>query len=427
MIQTYNDLLQQINNFGNLSDEDHFIQKIYSSARYICLQVRCPGVTKFVYFGRGNSYEGVWLGTKQIPSEIRAKDRFLEYLRKYLPGKRLSSLSLDSDDRIISFNYEKFGQQCSLMIFYKGRETYFAHSFFTEKGPESLVSWNPKKINRSLESTVFDQVGRKKLDSSNKHSKIIAIEELVENEINDARKGKRDSKKTKSLKRKIKNIERDLTKLNKYEDLQSLAQESISLEDLPMKTKIFDVKFNFSSKEHFKRRDEIFNKAKKFKKVIDFSEQRLQATKEELASGKNIAVSSLKVISPVWRKVDQLESQKVVENKENYKVHSFVGFRIAIGLTSQGNDEARKSFSSSSDLWFHLESGSSPHLILKITNGESLSDKHTSEVGKIIKSNMNLETSEINLIYTQVKNLKGVRGSPGKVTYKNIKYLRVYL
>ena len=36
-----------------------------------------------------------------------------------------------------------------------------------------------------------------------------------------------------------------------------------------------------------------------------------------------------------------------------------------------------------------------------------------------------LKSSEVNIIYTQVKNIKAVKHSPGKVIYKKEKHLRI--
>jgi hypothetical protein len=70
-----------------------------------------------------------------------------------------------------------------------------------------------------------------------------------------------------------------------------------------------------------------------------------------------------------------------------------------------------------------LEGHKSGHLIIK---GKINFDENLfSLIGSLIRDYSNIEINEIPLIYTQVKNIKGLKGKSGTVTYSKEKYLRV--
>jgi predicted ribosome quality control (RQC) complex YloA/Tae2 family protein len=133
MIQTYNDIAQEIQNFRRKFGEYAQIQKIFSSSQFLSLQIRLPGKSFYLYFGRGHQFEGFWLGEKQIESALRKRDQFLEYFRRYLSASVLLNLDIDEKDRIIKIDYGRFGQTNRMFLFYKGRELYFANIYFDEK------------------------------------------------------------------------------------------------------------------------------------------------------------------------------------------------------------------------------------------------------------------------------------------------------
>ena len=101
MIQYYLDLKDSFTNLSEYIESQGQIQKIYSTAYYICLSIRRPGETFCLYFGRGGGHEGVWAGTSVPVSELRQKDTFLEYLRRYLSSCTMLDLRLDKSDRIV--------------------------------------------------------------------------------------------------------------------------------------------------------------------------------------------------------------------------------------------------------------------------------------------------------------------------------------
>ena len=92
-------------------------------------------------------------------------------------------------------------------------------------------------------------------------------------------------------------------------------------------------------------------------------------------------------------------------------------FTILIGENSKENTELVKE-SEPDDLWFHLSTISSPHIILKSESNKILDQellKQTASKLYIYKKKHNCD----NAIYTQVKNVKNLK-TPGLVEPSNI-------
>lgn len=431
MIQTYNDILQEIQSFNRCIGDSSQIQKIYSSAYYICLQIRSPGKTNFLILGRGHGHEGIWTAEKQIESGLRKIDRYLEYLRKYLSASVLHRIDIDSDDRIIRLTYRRFGRVNRIMFFYCGRELYFVNRYYNESKDidEVFYSWKRKEIDdKTLEDfECFDDIGRKDIEDKTQKSAGVGFSKLIKEEAKKAYNDQTSSKNLKFLKRKEVNIKKDLEKISIREYLLELVNSDRNFGDLPTKNNFSGIKLNFKQKEHYQRRDEIFQKIKKLNKADEILKLRLRDTQDRLAGiDKNVLKKSvLKVIQPIWK--NKNSNVKTTENtKKEYKIYKVDGFDLGVGNTARGNDKLRSEWAKKSDIWFHLDNVRSPHVIVKM--GDKVLDE---SIFKIIAAAMKkfakIESDGVLLVYTQVKNLKSVKGAPGKVILKKEKRIKTYV
>lgn len=417
------------------------IQKIYSSATTVDLAIRLPGKTVHLYLGRGGGTEGVWASENRIPSVLRKKDKFLEYLRRYLSGCTLQGLELDNKDRCIRLKYGRAGKLCSFYIFYAGRDLYFSNHYFDDKSGMMLFfkSWdNSTSVSEVSEVTEgeeknyftdFDEVGRVDIPKIASVQNIVDIEQLLHQEFERIENSQVSKRKTQFLKRKIGKIQKDLDKLHKSEDLIKLASsDEEDFSKLGRKVKVCGVKFNFYGSTHYQRRDEIFQKAKRFKHNQNKLQERLHETQFALESlnSKTEYQNNLKCISPIWN--ISKKKNAVVNNVQDqaYSIYSFEGLDYGIGQSAFGNDQLRKNWAKKDDFWFHLENGISSHIIVKL-KGHPLAESVFKRVANLMNQAMKTENTEMDLIYTQVKNLKGVKGTKGKVIYKKEKHIRVHL
>ena len=177
MIQRHVDLKDSIEKF-NISAKKNprhhgVIQKIYSTPHLICLMIRYPGITRFLYFGRGGGHEGIWEGKSAPPPFMRIRDRFLEYCRAHLSSSAIGTLFLDKHDRIVGFSYARGPLVNYFLLFYKGRKLYFSNYFHDDEMQTRLfLSWKNLKddllslselpendIIKTLLSQ-FDEIGR---------------------------------------------------------------------------------------------------------------------------------------------------------------------------------------------------------------------------------------------------------------------------
>lgn len=475
MIQYYDQLHSQVqlinekiflnNNFDNRNEGQSgerpsvFIQKSYSTARFICLSLRTKGKTHFLYIGRGSSYEGLWLGEKFPSSNIRIKDSYLEYFRKYLQGAQLISLKLDEADRIIYFCYYKNGQINNFSLFFKGRDLYFVHVFKNIEKAKSykLVSWVglqalPEDIvdeindkdsiqeqcadleqmirNDFLSLGAFERFNASNSES-NKSKEMLSISSLLLAEEKTLSKNKNTKRHKNFIKRKQKNILSDLDKCQKWKRIEDELGEADldGLEEIVLA----GVRIKLSrNNNYFQNRDLVYKKIKGFKKGEKILKNRLVeierlVTKPIVDNSKKYQEVA-KILFPVWKK--DLKSKKTIRDSEV----NLTQFTLSLGDNSKkavvahdvnSNDYIRNIWASKSDLWFHLDGYKSAHLIVKVDNIGLLSLEEIEILASVLSHFSKPELNPIPIMYTQVKNLRGQKGKAGSVTYKKEKYLTV--
>lgn len=426
------------------------IQKIYSTSQYVCITIRFPGKTKFYYFGRGSGYEGLWEGVKIPPPEMRCVDKFVEYLRKYLSGSRFQEFILNESDRILLVPYIKTDKENFLILFWSGRLLYFANYYwdFEREEYKLFLSWdgyrsfNGEGLSRQQVinglMNYFISVGMREkcfetIDGV--EQKLETIDLLLKEERKKFVVKQINSRKKNSLKRKIVKIEQDLSRVAKWEEMQNvLIKDQLDLSS-DREVNLFGWKFKFASADnHYKRRGIIFDKIKSLKSAQQLLDNRLGESKRKLKQFKeggsnNLDAHKVKVLAPVWK----------IETRQNRKTNPAIGadsikiinievsgerLQLGVGLNAQGNDQLRNKWASKDDYWFHLDELKSSHLVLKL-DGRPLDQKIIDISSSILAHYSGFKDEWIPVIYTKVKNLRSIKGSSGKVSYKKEKHLRI--
>lgn len=389
--------------------------------------MRVPGKSIYLFLGRGRGYEGVWYGEDQIVSSLRKRDQFLEYIRKHLTNTRLDKVSIDSKDRIISFHYIKYAKKHTFALFYSGRRTYFANHFYNLKKEkmELFTSWNKlREVPEGVElNDFFYEVGRSEQEKLRQNTGK-EIEVLLKEESLVALKSVKKKKDKRFLKRKEKNILNDLDLMTRDSSVLTFIEQTQDFESLQKEIFINDIKIKFQSSDHFKRRDELYTKIKKMKKAQKILRLRLEDTVKKLNEDESNEVD-FSILDPIKVPIKVEQIEKLESKKQGYNIIKQKGYEYAYGLSAQGNDQLRKEWASKTDFWFHLHEEQSSHIILKSDN--ALDSNIFEEIAKKMLELSSKSTNEVNLVYTQVKNLKGVKGKPGSVTFKKEKYIRVYV
>lgn len=430
MIQYYLDLENQVKAIREKHLLGGQIQKIYSTAFYISMAIRTPGKTWSLYIGRGGGHEGVWLHDSPPPSELRKKDTFLEYLRRHISSCGFVGVTLDPEDRIVKLDYQKFGERQSMLFFWKARKLYFVHHY--QDTPEApfklLLSWRGKAFTPNEQISdlfgLFDEVGRRMDMKHDMQSKTPAgMQELLQEEMK-AGTLKAMVSRPHFLQRKKENIENDLRKAQQWERLQNMLDHGTSLEGYELKVGDHKIKFE-GDLNLYERRNVLFQKIKKLRRGEGILAERLKEVEEMLIGKeqKETHSSDLAVIRPVWGKEDNTIVEQIRTQRNDFQVIKGDSFQIGIGENAQGNDQLRSKWASREDTWFHLDGNKSAHLVLKQSGGVALDPETIKIAASILAYFSHFNGDWIPVIFTQVKNLKGVTGAPGMVIYKKEKHL----
>ena len=423
MIQYYSDLKKIIQSDQMKRLHGGQIQKIYSTANYLSLAIRAPGKTSHLFIGRGAGHEGLFLSDKPPVSAIRQRERFLEYLRKHLSSCTLIHVEIDNYDRIAEIVYQKFGKLQRLALFWRARKLYFAHLYqeLPEQPQRLLLSWTNKSTPANEVTSLFeyfDEVGRSKELDQEGSGQDVSIEEELEKELKQLQLGQLIYRPS-FIQRKIKNITEDLENARQWHELQKFLDSGEEINAYEMV--IAGHKFRFDSDlNQYEKRNLIFDKIKKLKRGEKILMDRLEQVKGQEQENNQAKFKPLPITQVSWGLEKKTPISKPVTYNEYKSVRTEFG-SIAWGLTSQGNDQIRNKRASKEDWWFHLDGHKSSHIIVKSDN--ILTPDQMEVVASILAQVSGFIGEWIPVIFTQVKNLKGVSGRPGMVVYKKQKHI----
>ncbi len=401
-----------------------------------------------LYLGRGSHYEGFWSSIDTPPPELRIKDRFLEYLRKALISSKIRLIKIDESDRALYIPYFKSKKINCLSLFWKGRDLYFQNIFLEgDEKYKCLKSWVGATQELFLTSEMnedeiiefsknnFDELGRGKFENPRIIKKDYPKEKKeIKNYFQSdifLKSDKEEKKKIKSLKAKLKKIEKDLERVREYKALEKkLIEDNLDLEGSSYYF-ILNRKVTFDKDwSVFKKKDALFKRVKKLKKGESFLMERLKSCNQQILTLENDlgcykkSVDGKKILVPIWNN-KLTKKEKLIKEYENLGYEEYVldqKYRIAYGKDARGNDNLRKNFGNKEDFWFHIENYKSSHCIVKIKNISDFKSIYFEMIASLLRDKSSLDLNRIPLVFTQVKNLKGVKGKAGLVRFKKEKY-----
>lgn len=408
--------------YNSLFSKNEFypLQKAYTTPHFLVLSVRFPGKTVAIYIGRGNQYQGVFLGEKLPPSYLRVQDRLLDYLRKYLVGARLGKMEVDDKSMVSLFHFKNEHSDNAFLFGYKERQLFFAK----QSKEEVYLSWSGETLESRNLLSLVDLFGPDKITAAVNQKEWTIAEYLVE----EAKKisGQRvQRKKEKFLVRKIHNISEDLATVKNWNLLQDdLVEERIDLNTDELKIHGQKIKL-FGLASPWLKRDVIFKKIKKLKKAEEILSTRLEESQVEFENVQKgefeFEVTKEKVIQPLWiTHARQSKPQHSEHNIKNFKIKNLTG---VIGLDALSNDAIR-SQASKEHYWFHIENYPGAHGIVKTDDFSKLSIEDLSAIASMLRDYSRLDILEIPMLYSQLKNVKGLKGTKGEVIIKKPKHLR---
>lgn len=430
MIQYYKNLESQVSKINSAVPPGGQIQKIYSTSGLISLAIRSPGKTNYVYFGRGSGTEGVWLHTKPPVSSLRRKDNFLEYLRRYLSSCTFLGLELDPADRIVKIRYQKYGQEEAFLWFWMSRKLYFLHHFHDGPGSPAkiLMSWQGKARRVEEQDLLplwdyFQEVGRNtRLDHDFEAKEFQEVSALLEAEEASLTL-KQEFSRPGFLARKKKKISEDLQRNEQWRDIEQYLKKEEDLSGYELKIGDHRIKLA-GDLNQYERRNLLFEKIKKLRRGETILKKRLEDVQEEEAIPVLKKESRLPLAKPVWgAEKKESSSKSKEESPDEIRVFDHPLCSIGLGLSARGNDQLRSRWGKKDDYWIHLDGFKSAHAVIKMKSAQAPDAALLELVANIVAQNSHFNDDRIPIIYTQVKNLKGVTGAPGMVTFKKEKHL----
>ncbi len=385
------------------------VQKIYATPLHICISIRIPGETRWVWMGRKKPENYILINEASPPAQYRIKDVGVEWLRAKIKGKWLASIPEVTEENTIILkahddNYSiEFGH-------YEDR----LHFIERVKTQTDLV------ISKSFKTSA-DQFDTNRNDNK-EINPLVSLERWMNKH--------RQSLKKKMLKkknRKFKNIEQDIKKLSSYGRMYEIARNT---EELKFKDEIVIEGHKIKLKKglnEYQKADLVYAKAKRFKQAMVLQQDRLNAL--DIVSSGVIAQSEIEFSAeslgwnlPQTKAVTEIKTDdKTGLSHEEFELPG--GYKIAVGLSARANDHLRKSWAKKDDLWVHIENQTGAHLFCR---SENLPDQKTWElIGSILKEYSKSTLEDVHLVWTKVKHLKSVKGSAGLVRFSNEKRILI--
>ncbi len=428
-MQTYEKLAIQCLEYNKQFEKIEFapLQKAFIAPHFLDLAIRFPGKSLHLFLGLGERYEGVFFSEVGIPSFVRQKDRFLDLVRKHLVGSRLGKIIVDPHFRRIRIPYKRNDELNHLDLMWLERSLYFAISFNDQDKKRILKSWaNESTLEKNPTLTeVFSEF------TSQVDPKSGDAEFDLKKYLKDIQ-GQRQpgmilspKKKKKFLEKKIANIESDLRRFSEI-GVVKLQLQNDELELLGRKFDLCGVKVKFNEDEYYKKKNTLFQKIKSIDSAITVLKVRLKETEEELSEQKdNISFDkiAIPVVQPVWK-----TGKNITKSEDTAKINSLIfetksGLKIEISLDAKSNDLLRK-FANKDHYWFHLENVTGAHLIAKTSKLEEIKKEDFEIIASCLAEYSKHQFGEADLMYAQVKEVKGAKGTVGMALVKKPKYLR---
>ena len=153
--------------------------------------------------------------------------------------------------------------------------------------------------------------------------------------------------------------------------------------------------FYYNKYKHLKRKRE--NVAKRISEV----RKQLENFPKEQISSKEQNKSLISSSKPYMKFIDEYNNVYLV-GKNNIGNH-IVSFRL----------------SSKKHLWFHAKNAPGSHVILKPANNQFIKDSIITAAKLAAYFSKQRNSSKVEVVYTERKNVKPIKGDTGKVTYRN--------
>lgn len=391
--------------------------------------LRFPGQTKYFLLGRGGSACGASFVDKNIDSQERLKDRFLDLMRYWLAGRRIYEVKSFYQGQGIHFKYNGEVAGASFFALWAKGKLHFAITKpkSSEFEAQTLVPWHTPHLLKAHLALSDEQVMALYENHIKANETQFSLLELDQQMAPTDRKMVK--RKDKFYRRKVERISDDLEKINQLILLQEKIKE-IGPNDIPedyFQYGQYKLKLK-KGLSFYQKRDFIFQKIKDYKVAKLILEKRLSHALEDLQSKdrlESIVQKSQKAFMPEWVQEKKEHKEKMnpeaPESIDRYTLSD--GSIICHGKEARANEWLRSKWAKKEDYWFHLSDRPSGHAYLR-SNQTNLSEVIMSAIGSMLaQQNLSVSHGDVHLVYTHAKNIKGIKGQLGSVTMKKTKQI----
>jgi len=393
-----------------------FIQSIKTSPWHLVIRLRFEGTTRYLFIPRGGKYKDLLLSKVDLSTKVRCSDKLREKVKNFLLNSFLRSVKLSKCN--INLEVIKAGETKFLNLTYGGGRVHVGY-YWQNEAYLPYRQNSKEKISQEVNTFILSEIKSiRSLYSANFLPEIISIDDYDKYINYEKIIGKKENQIQQKYFKKKKAIEDDIRRLRDAVDLQaSLIDGSLvvpsDLQELHFKS----IKLNLRRVDgQYKKINYIFEKCKAYKSAVRTQEARLHS----LENGKNYKLN-LKALL-IHQVTGRLAEPKTTSEKNIGIIKIFSdGHIFKLGKNKEENIIIRQSWAKKTDYWFHLENEASGHGFLRLRAG-SLTHELLELVGQEFCQLMN--KSEVNLIYTQVKYLRSLKGDKGKVVPTQIKYFK---
>lgn len=400
------------------------VQKIYSTSRFLSFQMRAPGKTFYLHVGRGGGHEGLWEGETPPPPNLRLRDTWLEWCRKNLSSTLWQSVEVDPCDRLVRLSFRRAGGRLDFYVFWAGRSSYFA--LHRHDGDEWFLSWRAGRPEHSG-FRAFEEVGRKDVVLAEEVALATPlIAELWGRELAQMSKQRLPKAKLKSLQTKITRIGEDLAKIRQWPAFQ----EWWHLQDpetLGAEARFGSLRYKLpTGLGGWQKKEWLYGQLKRLKVAEAHQAKRHAQAEADLVRAHETPAEDenpLKPVRPIWGSAAPTTPATPVNEEGDYVIHTFEGYKIGVGSSARGNDQLRKLWAKPDDWWVHAAHGTSAHAVIKLAGVGVPTPAQITDAARLVAKQSGITSATLEVILTAVKNVRGVTGAAGMVTYKKNKSL----
>jgi len=407
-------------NTNEIGLDGYFISKVFTLKSYLAFTLKKNKIKKYLYISRKIG-PCIIISQDKFEEGRFQNDIFIELFRSRLKDKMIKEVVFNEETSYIRLIFGKF--EFLELNFLKEGTSFYISMQSTDK-IEVLSSAHrgikSKPVN-DFEKSYIEYISF--LSKSFNFRKLKISDDVAEiKEIILSGKSKQERELNGKLQKKRKKIEGDLINLRGKVQLAKSLIESDQISEIDLKS--LKIKMQ-NLKNIYAVKSKLYEAQKRFNAAINIQEGRLKEATNEKSRPKTVQTE--RPIPLIWMKSDLAKTEQAISHEGNVReLFSDDNCRVYKGLNDIGNNYLITKIAKKEDYWAHLQSNPSAHYVIKFKS--TFSQNTFLICMKVIAKDIDRQMGSlgVDITYTQIRNLKKIKSSPGKVTLARQKTIRVF-